>query len=160
MTTSSTETIAIRANKSSLRESIFLSFETITEVKSALEDILSPSAASVILCTVAKKIGTNSCKKIMEIAKTKEKTLSHLSKLKNHENWGKISFENIDFMKGSGKVKVIDSFESKARKTTQPCCDLFRGFLEGFLSELFEKKINITEEKCAGKGDEHCEFVF
>jgi len=49
-----------------------------------------------------------------------------------------------------------------ARKTKreQPCCNFLRGFLSGFLSELFEKSITITEEKCAGKGDEHCEFIF
>lgn len=54
---------------------------------------------------------------------------------------------------------VTDSFEALAHKTDQPCCHFFRGFLAGFLSELFGKTVTVTEEKCAGKGDEHCEFV-
>jgi len=160
MSTISKEKTAIRINKRSLGKGVLLSFETISEIESALEEIFSPSAASVILCTATKKTGANLCKKIMKRARTKDKALHYVSKLKNIENWGKLSFQNIDYTKGSGKIIITDSFESIARKTTRPCCHIFRGFLEGFLSELFGKTITITEEKCAGKGDPHCEFTF
>ena len=160
MSTISEESTAIRVNKGSLGKGILLSFEIISEIESALEEIFSPSAASTILCTAAKKSGANLCKKIMKKAKTKEKALHYLSKLKNNENRGKLSFQNIDFANESGKVIIINSFESIAHKITQPCCHIFRGFLEGFLSQLFGKTIEITEEKCAGKGDPHCKFIF
>lgn len=160
MNTISEESTAIRVNKGSLGKGVLLSFETISEIESALEEIFSPSAASTILCTIAKKTGANLCEKIMKKAGAKEKALNYLSKLKKIENWGKLSFQNMVPAKASGKIIIIDSFESIARKTTQPCCHIFRGFLEGFLSELFGKTITITEEKCAGKGDEHCEFIF
>ena len=160
MSALSIESKAIRTKKGSSGEGVLFSFETLSEIESALEEIFSPSAATVILYTAAIRSGANSCKKIMKNARTKEKTLNHLAKLKNDENWGKLSFQNIDFAKRSGKVIIIDSFETKVRKTTQPCCHLFRGFLEGFLSELFGKTIEVTEEKCAGKGDKHCEFAF
>jgi len=90
----------------------------------------------------------------------KETALSCLSELKSEENWGKLSFQNAGFEKGSGKVILIDSFEAAARKTCQPGCHFFKGFLTGFLSELFSKNVTVAEEKCAGKGDEHCEFTF
>lgn len=96
----------------------------------------------------------------MKKAKTKEKALHYLSKLKNNETWGKLSFQNLDFANGSGKIIIIDSFESIARKTIQPCCHIFRSFLEGFLSQLFGKTIEVTEEICGGKGDAHCQFIF
>lgn len=156
----STESTALRTKKNSPDEGVLFSFETFSEIESALEEIFSPSAASVVLHSVAIKAGANSCKRIMQKAKTRETALNHLSELKGEENWGKLSFENVNIANGSGKVIIIDSFETIARKTDQPCCHLFRGFLEGFLSELFGKKIEITEEKCAGKGDEHCEFTF
>ena len=160
MSTISEESTTIRVSKGSLGKGVLLSFETISEIESALEEIFSPSAASVILCTAAKKSGANLCKKIMKKAGTKEKALHYFSKLKNNENWGKLSFQNIDFTKASGTIIITDSFESIARKTIQPCCHIFRGFLEGFLSQLFGKTIEVTEEKCAGKGDPHCEFIF
>ena len=156
----SKEKTAIHINKAGLGQGALFSFETISEIESALEEIFSPSAASTILCTIAKKSGTNSCKKTMKKAQTKEKALNYLSRQKTSENWGKLSFQNIDFKNPSGKIIIIDSFETIARKTTQPCCHIFKGFLEGFLTELFEKTIEVTEEKCAGKGDKHCEFTF
>jgi len=137
--------------------------ETFSEMKSALELIFSPSGASVILYTSAIKCGTHLCRRIKKGTKTKEEALSRLSELKNEENWGKLFFQDVDFENGSGRLVIIDSFETSAHKNpgpNQPCCHFFRGFLAGFLSELFEKTIEVTEEKCAGKGDKHCEFVF
>ena len=133
---------------------------------SALEMIFSPSAASVILFTAAVKCGAQSYKRMMKKFGTKEDALRVLSEVKRKENWGKLSFRNVDFVNGSGKIIVADAFETMARKaeksgeTGQPCCNFLRGFLSGFLSELFEKTVTVTEEKCVGKGDEHCEFIF
>jgi len=143
-----------------LKEGFLVRFETFDEVRSTLEEIFSPKAMSVILYTVAIKCGKGSCSRVMKKAKTREEATNLLCELKNEENWGRLSFHNVDFENRSGRVIVIDSFEARTRKTDEPCCHIFRGFLEGFLSELFAKSIDITEEKCAGKGDEHCEFVF
>lgn len=142
------------------KRSFSFPFETFSEMESALELIFSPSAASVILFMTALKCGTKSYRKIITKANTNEKVLNHLSKLKSEQNWGKLSFHDIDFEKGSGKIIVVNSFETVARKTSQPSCHFLRGFLAGFLSELFKKSIKVNEEKCAGKGDEQCEFAF
>jgi len=96
----------------------------------------------------------------MEKVETKEAALNYLSKIKSDENWGKLIYQDVDFKNGSGKLIIMNSFETVARKSSEPCCHLFRGFLSGFLSELFAKSITVTEEKCAGKGDQCCEFVF
>jgi len=148
------------------KKSFSFQFVTFNDMVSALELIFSPSAASVILFTAAVKCGAQSFKRMKKMFGTKEEALSYLSELKSEENWGKLSFREVDFVNGSGKITIVDSFETVARKeekgreTNQPCCNFFRGFLSGFLSELFKKTITITEEKCVGKGDEHCEFTF
>ena len=148
------------------KKSFSFQFVTFNDIVSALELIFSPSAASVILFTAAVKCGAQSYNRMKKKFGTKEEALRRLSELKRKENWGKLTFRDIDFVNGSGKVIVADAFETMARKTeegretSQPCCNFLRGFLSGFLSELFEKSITITEEKCAGKGDEYCEFVF
>jgi len=143
-----------------LKEGFLVRFQTFDEIRSALEEIFSPKAMSVILYTVAIKCGKGSCNRVMKKVKTKEEAINHLCDLKREENWGKLSFQNVDLENGSGTVIVVDSFETTGRKTDEPCCHLLRGFLEGFLSELFKKSIMVSEEKCAGRGDEHCEFVF
>ena len=139
---------------------------TFNDLVSALELIFSPSAASVILFTAAVRCGVQSYNRMKKKFGTKEEALRRLSELKKKENWGKLSFRDVDFVNGSGKVIVADAFETMARKgeegrvTGQPCCNFLRGFLSGFFSELFEKTVTVTEEKCAGKGDENCEFIF
>ena len=146
-----------------LKKSFSFRFETFSEMEPVLELIFSPSAASVILYMSAMKCGAHLCRRIKKGAKTKEEALNRLSELKNEENWGRLSFQDVDFENGSGRLMIINSFETVAHKnpkTNQPRCHFFRGFLAGFLSELFKKTIEVTEEKCAGKGDEYCEFIF
>jgi len=147
------------------KESFSFQFATFNDMMSALELIFSPSAASVILFTAAVKCGAQLYSRMKKEFGTKEEALRRLSELKREENWGNLTFRDVDFVKGSGKVIVVDAFETMARKaegreTGQPCCNFLRGFLSGFLSELFEKTVTVTEERCAGKGDENCEFVF
>ena len=135
-------------------------FRTFSDFESALELIFSSSAASVILYMAALKCGTNSCRRVKKRFKTKEEALNSLSKLKKEERWGKMSFQNVNFENGTGKVIITKSFETIARKTEQPSCHFFRGFLAGFLSELFKKTVTVAEENCAAKGDKQCEFTF
>lgn len=143
-----------------IKDGILLRFETFSEIKSALEALLSPSAASVIMYHVAKEYGIYLCERIMEKSKRKEEVLKRLSELKNEENWGKVFFQDMDIKKGSGRVLIENSFEAVIHKTGQPSCHFLRGFLAGFLSTLLEKSITVVEEKCAAKGDKRCEFRF
>ena len=149
-----------KSPKKSLKEFFLMRFETFGQIENALELIFSPSAASVILHTAAMKCGVHSHKKISKVAKVKQDVLNQLSKLKREENWGEISFMGVDFKRGSGKVRIGNSFEAVARKSNPLGCYFFRGFLTGFLSELFKKSITVTEEKCMSKGSSSCEFTF
>jgi len=135
-------------------------FDTFGVFESALEEIFSPSAASVILQSSANKCGRQTCRRITIEVKDKRNVLAYLSHLKESMNWGKMSFQDVDLENGTGKIRVLDSFESLVHKSTQPSCHFLRGFLAGFLSELFGRDVSITEIKCAGKGDDHCDFEF
>jgi len=135
-------------------------FKTFSDFESALELIFSPSAASVILYMAALKCGTNSCRRVKKKVKTIGEALDSLSTLKGEEKWGNISFQNVNLEEGSGKVVITESFEARARRTEQASCHFFRGFLAGFLSELFKRTMTVNEEKCVAKGDEECEFTF
>lgn len=148
------------------RNKFSFQFETFRDLEEALELIFSSSAASVILFTAAVRCGTQCFKRVIKGVKKRQDALYYFSKLKQEENWGKISFSEVNFAKGTGKIIVTDSFETIAikshttKKNRQPCCHFLRGFLAGFLSELFQKTIRVTEKKCVGKGDGHCEFTF
>lgn len=148
------------APQKSLENFILMQFETFGQIENALELIFSPSAASVILHTAAMKCGVHSYKKMSKAAKTKEDVLNHLSKLKREEKWGEITFSNVDFKRGMGKIRIDNSFEGVARKNNPLGCYFLKGFLTGFLSELFKKSVTVTEEKCLSKGHSNCKFTF
>ncbi len=148
------------------KNSFSFQFVTFDDFVSALELIFSPSGASVILFTAAVRCGAQSYSRMKNEVGTKEQALRRLSELKRKENWGKLTFNEVDFANGSGRVVVADALETMARKLEggleagQLGCDFLRGFLTGFLSELLEKSVNVSEEKCARNGDKHCEFLF
>lgn len=137
-----------------------MQFETFGQIEDALELIFSPSAASVILHTAAMKCGVYLYKKISKKTKTKQDILDQLSKLKHEEKWGQISFSSVDFKRGSGKIRIDNSFEAVSRRNNLLGCYFFKGFLTGFLSELFKKSVLVVEEECLSKGDTFCEFSF
>ncbi len=149
----------MRKNKYS-KDGFFIQFETFGQFKDAIELIFSPSAASVILYTAAIKCGVHLYKRVKKEFDTKEDALKLFSQLKREENWGDVTFRNVDLENGSGKVIVKGAFESVARETSEPSCHFFRGFLAGFLSELFNSTVVVTEEKCASSGDANCQFRF
>jgi predicted hydrocarbon binding protein len=137
----------------------FLDFETFAEMKRALEGTFS-SGATVIIATMAKPCGRRICKQIVGKAKMREEALNEFSELVSRQNWGELSFFDVDFEKGSGKAMVRNSFEARQRQSKAPCCHFFANFIAGFISELFNKNVIVKEDKCVGKGDEHCEFRF
>jgi len=137
----------------------FLDFETFAEMKKTLEETFS-SGAMVIIATMAKPCGQRICKRIVGKAKTKKEALNEFSELVNKQNWGELSFFDVNFEKGSGKAVVKNSFEARQCRTRTPCCHFFANFIAGFISELFAKNVIVKENKCAGKGDDHCEFRF
>lgn len=144
------------------RDGFFLRFETFAQMGQELEKVFSPSASSVIKRVMGRPCGKRSCRRISEVVASKEKALNLLSKWKSKENWGELTFQDVNFENGTGIVIIRNSFEAKALAMPRdsPYCHFFGGFLEGFLSELFQRPITVVEEKCAAMGDEHCEFRF
>jgi hypothetical protein len=84
------------------KDGFFTHFNTFGQFKDALELIFSPSAASVILYTAAIKCGVHLYQRVKKKFDTKEKALKLFSQLKREENWGDVTFRDVDFENGSG----------------------------------------------------------
>lgn len=63
---------------------------------------------------------------------------------------------------GTIVIRTKRNWESEFldKRYNEPQCHFTRGFLEGFLSGLFNKEFTSRETKCECMGDEYCEFVF
>ena len=59
------------------------------------------------------------------------------------------------------RFKVRDNFECAAAKEAGligPAGDFTSGLIEGFLEGVFGRRVEVVEEKCIARGDNHCEF--
>lgn len=149
-----------RAVETSEKASFKFWFETFEVFELCLEEIFSPSAASVVLQLASNKCGRHTCRQILKEIKTRKNVLTYLSYIKNELNWGKILFQNISVEKGCGEILVYNSFEAISRRGTKPVCHFMRGYLAGFLSELFEREIKVEEDQCGAMGHNCCKFSF
>jgi predicted hydrocarbon binding protein len=108
--------------------------------------------------------GRRSCDRIVKETNNRKEALKLLVHRKAAQNWGRIAIESIDWRTNSGRVSVEDSFEAKGmqvtRPTGEPSCDFFKGYFAGFFSELFQREIAVTEERCGATGDSRCVFTF
>jgi predicted hydrocarbon binding protein len=137
----------------------FLDFEIFALMKNALIETFA-SGAGVIIATMAKPCGRKICREIARKAMSTKEILNQFCVLVNEHNWGELSFVNLDFDNGSGRVVVKNSFEARKSMSKSPCCHFMANFIAGFIAELFNKKVIVKEVKCTAKGDDYCEFKF
>ena len=149
-----------RAVEVSEKASFKFWFETFRVFELCLEEILSPSAASVAWQLISSKLGRHTCQQISKEIKTRKNALTYLSYVINETNWGKILFQNIGLEKGCGEILVHNSFEAIFRRGTKQVCHFMRSYLASFLSRLFEREIDIEEDHCVAMGDDCCRFLF
>ena len=129
------------------------------EIKASLSEIFGVLANSV-LSHAGIRAGERSYQMSTEAAKDRREALGFLSELKADENWGDLAFEKMDWERYTGRILVTNSFEARGVRSEEPSCYFFKGYLIGFLSEMFQEQILVNEDKCAARGDNQCEFAF
>lgn len=77
-------------------EGFFLDFETFALMKKALEETFA-SGAGVIIATMAKPCGRKICREIKRKVETINEALNRLCLLVDEQNWGQLSFIDVDF---------------------------------------------------------------
>ena len=136
-----------------------LRFVTFQELKSSLLKVFGPSASAIVY-DAGIEPGRKSCLRLLKACKTNEEILAVLVNRKASQNWGRLVFDNVDWQGHSGKVFVVKSFESREIQSREPSCYFFKGYLVGFLSELFQTEVAVSENRCEAIGDHRCEFAF
>jgi predicted hydrocarbon binding protein len=130
---------------------------TFTDFKKVLEERFA-SGAFTIFYELGLGCGRRSCQRLMQKYPDRVRLLKAIARYKRNERWGKIKFE-LDPEKGTGKVFVTESFEAKQYGPSQhPICYFFKGYLEGALSQAFNKPLRASEIECIAKGDKQCVF--
>lgn len=134
-----------------------MSMVTFLDFKKSLEGLFDTGAA-VILYEAGLGCGRRAYQRMNRKNPSKKEVLETLRNFKFNENWGKIKFD-IDLKSGRGFITVSDSFEGKLYDfSPTPVCHYLRGYIGGFLSEMFGRELEIREIKCVAIGDKNCIF--
>jgi bacteriochlorophyll 4-vinyl reductase len=134
-------------------------FVTFQELKASLLRVFGPSASAIVY-DAGIEPGRSSCIRLLKACKTKQEALTVLTRRKASQNWGALAFDDLDWKEHSGKVVVANSFESRGMQSKEPSCHFFKGYLTGFLSELFQDEVAMSENRCRAIGHSRCEFTF
>jgi predicted hydrocarbon binding protein len=75
--------------------------------------------------------------------------------------WGILEVKAVNLDAKTAEIHIRDGFESADSRnaSTTVQCHFTRGMLTGWLSQLFERKIEVTETQCIAKGDPACIFL-
>lgn len=85
--------------------------------------------------------------------------LRALTRIYTALGWGKVIDAGFNLFTGEGFLTVADNFEAEAYTSSEePVCHFTRGAVTGALLEIVGRKFEVTEVRCAAKGDEYCHF--
>jgi predicted hydrocarbon binding protein len=124
------------------------------------ERILRPSGLAAVLYDAGKKVGENAAKRLREMFKVQgEELIQALAQAGKATGWGVTEVRRIDMKKPSATIIVKDCFEAVAwRKKPYTVCHWTRGYLAGYMSNVFGNPVEAVETKCMAVGESYCEF--
>ena len=77
----------------------------------------------------------------------------------NCVGYGRMEIQNLKTNPPKATIRIYDSFECELGiGSGKPYSFLIRGMLAGFLTGLFNEKMNAKETQCIAKRDPYCEF--
>jgi predicted hydrocarbon binding protein len=125
-----------------------------------IEKILSPSGFAAVFYNAGKRSGAFITELVEKRFRLKGEPLKlALAQATQAIGWGQIEHFDVNRQKFSAKIRMRMCFEALLRgRKQEKVCHWTRGFIAGFLSEVFQKPIDATELKCAAAGDRICEF--
>lgn len=76
------------------------------------------------------------------------------------KGWGIPEILEFDEGKVEGAIRIQDLFECLPFKgqSKEARGNLFRGYLTGAISQLYNRRVTVLEDECIAKGDPYCKF--
>jgi predicted hydrocarbon binding protein len=79
------------------------------------------------------------------------------------QGWGDFKLASLDLDRITASVQVFNSFEcahleGAGSPSSDFTCDFVRGHLTGLFSEMFGKRVDVTETLCVCRGHSKCQF--
>ena len=143
---------------------IIIRAEVMTSILNRLKGIFGAEgkAGKAILYGIGEAAGRNFYKGIVSQIgpETIRSHVKDIIGLHTAQGWGDFKLESLDLNEMTACVNVFNSFECAVHGTGSPSftCDFVRGHLAGLLSEMFDKRMDVTETSCVARGHSNCQF--
>ncbi len=103
------------------------------------------------------EVGTRKAEELMAVFKAEE-AIKHMLHWIQSLGWGRV--ELIECTPSIRcLLRIRNLFECAGVKSEEPRSHLFRGFLAGFFSKVWNRQVSVVETRCIAKGDPYCEFL-
>jgi len=120
-------------------------------------------AARVLLYEMGEAVGSFIYKELVSLlgANVFRNQMDQIIGLYRSLGWGIITLDKIDHEMKTAVIRARENFECihQLERSGTSRNHFLRGHLAGWLSELFGKKVEVTETHCITSGDRYCEFV-
>ncbi|MEM1574733.1 MAG: V4R domain-containing protein [Nitrososphaerota archaeon] len=141
--------------------SITLRVDSMASIIKRLYEVFGTGGAT-ILYEMGMELGENAVKKTKEKYNIKGiEVLKAILIERITKGWGIPELEEFNEEKSISRIRVYELFECMPFKgmKKEASSYFFKGYLTGILKNLFNKEIEIIEEKCVAKGDPYCLFI-
>jgi len=147
--------------------SIIIQADVMSSIVNRIKGIFGPEgkAGKAVVFGTGEAAGRTAFKGIAaqldeKVVRTHMKDLITLYKA---QGWGDFKLGSLDLDNTTASVQVLNSFEcahleGAGSPSSDSTCDFVRGHLTGLLSEVFGKRVDVTETLCAAHGHSHCQF--
>ena len=142
---------------------ILMPIELFSSLWEEIEKILTHSGFEAVFYNAGKKSGKQIAKLLSQRStcdiREVEVMATTLIQATKAIGWGVVVSWKIDPESLSAEVEMKECFEAALRKNSnRKACHWTRGFIAGYISQLFGHPVETIETKCIAAGDKVCRF--
>ncbi|MCL4435121.1 MAG: hypothetical protein M1503_08020 [Thaumarchaeota archaeon] len=131
---------------------VMLRKQMLADFAQSVNEVLGREGGTIFFLVGERSGARSAWRRLEESLGSKEEALHRLEHLKHEQRWGDIEFSGLDLKRKIGKISLKNCFDVSFKSSIGECF-FMRGFITGFLSEIFQDRIatsNTYDKPCNG----------
>ncbi len=131
---------------------VMLRKQMLADLAQSVNELFGREGGTIFFLLGEKSGRRSAQKRLKESLGSNEEALHRLEHLKHEQHWGDIEFSGLDLERKTGKISLKNCFDVSFKSSVGECY-FMKGFLTGFLSEIFQENIttsNSYDKPCNG----------
>lgn len=137
---------------------VMLRKQLLADFAQSVNEVLGREGGALFFLVGERSGERSAWRRLEESLGSKEEALHRLEHLKHEQRWGDIKFSELDLTQKIGKISLKNCFDASFKVSVGECF-FMRGFITGFLSEIFQNSI-ATSNSCNKPCNGACTLLF